>query len=99
VSDERWARVKELFAEALDEAPDEREGLLARRCPDDASLREEVRTLLVAHESAGSFIEAPPAPVAAARLGEQPAQLAGRDRTLPRRPRDRPRRNGHGVHG
>ena len=78
MSDERWSRVKELFAEALDQAPDERDSFLARRCPDDASLREEVRTLLVAHESAGTFIETPPAPVAAARLGEQPAQLAGR---------------------
>jgi eukaryotic-like serine/threonine-protein kinase len=77
VSDERWSRVKELFAEALDRAPDEREDFLARRCPEDASLREEVRTLLAAHESAGSFIETPPSPVAAARLGDQAAQLTG----------------------
>ena len=78
MADERWARVKELFAEALEEAPGAREIFLARRCPDDASLREEVRTLLLAHESAGSFIETPPSPIAAARGGEPPAQLAGR---------------------
>ena len=78
MADERWARVKELFAEALEETLGERESFLARRCPDDASLREEVRTLLLAHESAGSFIETPPAPVAAARLGEQAPQLVGR---------------------
>jgi eukaryotic-like serine/threonine-protein kinase len=76
--DEHWLRVKELFAEALDLAADQREGFLAGRCPEDAALREEVRSLLLAHESAGGFIETPAGAVAAARLDGWPTRFEKR---------------------
>jgi serine/threonine protein kinase/tetratricopeptide (TPR) repeat protein len=78
VPDEHWLRAKELFAEALDLAPDLREGFLAQRCPEDAALREEVRSLLLAHESAGGFIETPAGAVAAAQRDGWPTRFEKR---------------------
>ncbi|MDX1647384.1 MAG: serine/threonine-protein kinase [Longimicrobiales bacterium] len=42
----RWARVDELFAEALTRAPGDREAWLASECGDDSALRTEVQSLL-----------------------------------------------------
>jgi len=56
---ERWQRVKELFEIALRNEPHERRQFLKRVCGSDLELCEEVASLLVAHEEAGSFIAAP----------------------------------------
>src|SRR5438128_11363891 len=56
---ERWQQVKEIFQSALDRAPGERSDFLASACGGDGSLREEVESLLAAHEKAGSFIDSP----------------------------------------
>ena len=52
-----WRRVKELFLQALEREPPEREALLAD--VSDRVLAAEVSSLLEAHEEAGEFIERP----------------------------------------
>ncbi|MFN7997443.1 MAG: protein kinase [Bryobacteraceae bacterium] len=54
---ERWAQVKDLFDAALASAPEDRAPLLARRCAGDEELREEVESLLAAHDE--EFLEQP----------------------------------------
>jgi serine/threonine protein kinase/tetratricopeptide (TPR) repeat protein len=46
LSTARWRRVKELFREALDRDPDQRDGWLEAQCAGDPELRREVETLL-----------------------------------------------------
>jgi serine/threonine protein kinase len=52
-----WRKVKELFLQALEREPREREALLSRE--PDRVLAAEVSSLLEAHEEAGEFIERP----------------------------------------
>jgi non-specific serine/threonine protein kinase/serine/threonine-protein kinase len=47
---ETWARLKELFAQALDIDPAERSRFLTRACGDDASLVAEMKSLLESYE-------------------------------------------------
>jgi tRNA A-37 threonylcarbamoyl transferase component Bud32/tetratricopeptide (TPR) repeat protein len=54
---ERWGRVKEIFAGALERDPAERTTYVDQACASDAALRSEVISLLEAHETAGGFIE------------------------------------------
>ena len=56
---ERWKKVEEVLAAALERAPGERASFLAQACAGDESLRQEVETLIGSYESAGSFIENP----------------------------------------
>jgi serine/threonine protein kinase/tetratricopeptide (TPR) repeat protein len=48
-----WTRIKQIFQEALDLSPAEREAFLDRACEGDDHLRAEVETLLTAHEGGG----------------------------------------------
>ena len=74
----RWEQIKGLFHATLEHEPAERLTYLARACADDGPLRQEVESLLLSHEQAGSFIEAPASDVAAELLAEaQPGLLAG----------------------
>jgi non-specific serine/threonine protein kinase/serine/threonine-protein kinase len=66
---ERWQRVKEIFDEAADKGPAERLAFIVDACGDDATLIEEVESLLRSHESAGDFIETPGGANAALRTG------------------------------
>ena len=50
MTQERHARVKEVFLEALACSAEQREALLASRCEDDPSLRREVEELLAHHD-------------------------------------------------
>jgi len=54
-----WERVKFVFREALALPPAERKVFLARECADDERLRQEIESLLFAHEKAQQFIEVP----------------------------------------
>lgn len=58
---ERWHRIKNLFAAALDLPAAERCAFLDRSCGDDIELLAQVRSLLDAHESSLNFIERPAA--------------------------------------
>src|SRR5687768_4379697 len=53
----RWTRVQDVFAAALDCESEERRALLDRECRDDAELRREVESLIVAHERSGAIEE------------------------------------------
>ena len=56
---ERWERVKDLFQEALERAPEERAPLLREVCREDLGLQIEVERLLSAHGSADGFLSDP----------------------------------------
>jgi eukaryotic-like serine/threonine-protein kinase len=57
----RWARARDLFHAALDLKPNDRDAFLESACGSDNRLREEVSSLLVSDEQAGTFIEQPAA--------------------------------------
>ena len=54
---DRWPRVKEILQSALDLAPEKRSAFLREACGEDHDVREEVESLLRAHQAAGSFAE------------------------------------------
>ena len=72
------ARIRELFAEAIDLPVAERSGWLAAQCDGDAATRAEVERLLRADAKAEDFMEHPPASVAdtAAAFAEHAAPTA-----------------------
>jgi Tol biopolymer transport system component len=61
MSPERYRRISELFQQALELGPSEREVFLAANCGDDAELRRHVGALL-ALDSEGEILAAPPTP-------------------------------------
>jgi serine/threonine protein kinase len=58
---DRWERVKELFEAALEQPSDRRARFLIKECRGDEALRSEVESLLAEYDSAGSFMDQPPA--------------------------------------
>lgn len=48
---QKWQRINEVFLEAIEREPSEREGFLQQSCGEDADLRAEVESLLVGHDS------------------------------------------------
>jgi serine/threonine protein kinase/tetratricopeptide (TPR) repeat protein len=58
---ERWARIKAVFVEAFEVSESERGAFVARACDGDATLRQEVESLLASEKAAASFLEAPAA--------------------------------------
>ena len=65
---ERWQQIKGIVARALELPPGEHDAYVAHACADDADLRAEVESLLVAAQGADSF---PAARVAIASTAEQ----------------------------
>jgi Protein kinase domain len=57
---ERWPAVTDLFARALERPVDERETFVRRAAGGDATMAEEVLSLLDAHQRAGDFMARPP---------------------------------------
>jgi serine/threonine-protein kinase len=53
----RWTRLWEIFEAAIDRTPEARAACLDEACGADAHLRDEVESLLAAHDRAGDFIE------------------------------------------
>lgn len=56
MSDKNWENVKDLFSEAIEKPPEERDSFLEKACADQ-SLREEVRQLLRSYEEDDEFME------------------------------------------
>ena len=54
-----WERIKELFGAALERDPGERAAFLSQACGQDVTLREEVESLLKAHDSIDPRLEQP----------------------------------------
>src|SRR5215813_10465163 len=55
----RWQQAKQVFNEALAQAPAEQTAFISRACADDLDLQHEVESLLRAHNRADGFIETP----------------------------------------
>jgi serine/threonine protein kinase/tetratricopeptide (TPR) repeat protein len=60
VTPDRWQQVDHLMEKALELEPDQRTSFLDQACKDDEPLRNELETLLTAHDKAESFLEKPP---------------------------------------
>src|ERR1700678_3214449 len=58
---DKWGQIKELFALALEQDPEERSSFLRQACGGDDSLRNEVESLLSSFDGAASFLEDCPA--------------------------------------
>jgi eukaryotic-like serine/threonine-protein kinase len=54
---DRWRRIEELFAAAVELEPDQRAELLNRECAGDTALLKQVEALVVSEQEAGSFID------------------------------------------
>lgn len=59
MSESRWHQVETIFGEAIKLPPADREEYVRSTCGDNASLFEEVNSLLTAHDSASRFMEEP----------------------------------------
>src|SRR5829696_3260306 len=78
-SRERWRRVEQIYAEAVEREGDARTTLLAHACGSDAALRQDVESLLACKGGADRFIEGPAVGVAAELLTDaSDAELVGR---------------------
>src|ERR1041385_2594645 len=71
---ERWQHINEVFHTALQLGPEERAKFLAMTCADNAA-REEVESLLAAHEQDPSFLNAPASEPAAEMFTNQSPEL------------------------
>lgn len=71
MSPERWQQIESIYHAALEHAPEHRSAWLIEICADDAELRREVESLLASHDQAASFIEQPPADIAAGMVAEK----------------------------
>ena len=74
-----WERIQELFDAALGLHAPAREAFLAASCGSDDALLEEVRSLLAAHDQAGSFIQ----PLTATVVDRSPSREGGGERDAP----------------
>jgi len=59
---ERWQRIDQLYHEALKRKPGERLAFVRKICEDDATLCQEVESLLEAHDRGGNFLSSPAGP-------------------------------------
>jgi serine/threonine protein kinase/Flp pilus assembly protein TadD len=73
MSETNWNKIVEIFEQAVEIAPAEREEFLNSSCGDDASLRREVEAMLAADEKADDFIETPAAADASLSLFDRNA--------------------------
>jgi eukaryotic-like serine/threonine-protein kinase len=56
---EEWQRIKELFGAALERDPGQRAAFLHEACGQDVSLREEIESLLQAHDAPSALLQHP----------------------------------------
>jgi serine/threonine protein kinase len=75
IRSDRFRRVDELFASALEREGDARRRFLDESCADDAPLRQEVETMLQMAKASEEFLETPAFNVAAALLGDETQRL------------------------
>ena len=72
---ERHEQVARIFHAALERVPEERTAFLEQACNGDEALRNDVESLLAHDDPDASFIEKPPASMAAAILADRQEQL------------------------
>jgi serine/threonine protein kinase/Tol biopolymer transport system component len=73
---DRWKQVDSILQAVLEHPPERREDFLRRACGGDTTLEQEVRSLLVAQQEAGAFLESPAIEVAARALALKQDQEA-----------------------
>jgi len=74
---ERWQRIKGVFEEAVELAPEARSSYLATTCSSDPALRQEVESLLASHERAGAdFLQTPAVDLLETAPGDSHTSLA-----------------------
>lgn len=73
---ERWAKVNQLFYAAMEKPPGEWSAFLKEACADDPQLREEVESLLDAHQRGQDFIETSAVIDSISLIAEQEAFVA-----------------------
>jgi serine/threonine-protein kinase len=76
ISPDRWHQIEAAFQTALNSDPNLRSEFLDEACAGDPELREEVRTLLAAHEQAGDFMDLPALAIAAELDEPDPLSLS-----------------------
>jgi serine/threonine-protein kinase len=74
---ERYQQIEELFYAALEHKPEKRAAFIEQACGGDEELLREVKSLMAYDGRAGSFIETPPADVAALLARERDHSLLG----------------------
>jgi serine/threonine protein kinase/tetratricopeptide (TPR) repeat protein len=74
VNSKSWQRVKELFEAASELGPGQRAAFLAQACFDDEEVRQEVESLLGAHERNSGFMNKP---VGQLLVGDKPVLAVG----------------------
>src|SRR5215471_12689235 len=72
---ERWQKVKQIFQAAIEREPAQRSAYLSAVCAGEDSLRQEVESLIAAHEKTGKFIDSPAYEAAAEVLVDEEAEL------------------------
>ncbi|HKY26574.1 MAG TPA: protein kinase [Pyrinomonadaceae bacterium] len=83
IKPERWERIKSLFNSALSRPAEERASFLAEVCGNDQSMRDEVESLLSAHEEDEEFLNAPAYQMAAEILEKSNTGLVPGDHIGP----------------
>lgn len=83
ITRERWQRIKDLFHLALLRPAAERPEFLAHACEDDLSMRDEVASLISAHEEDEGFLDAPAYQFAAEMLADEVPHLQAGQRLGP----------------
>jgi hypothetical protein len=78
VKSDRWRKVNSLFHDALEREGAEREALLQAAAATDASVADEVRSLLARHRPGSGFLDAPVWTVAADLLAADETSLVGK---------------------
>jgi len=78
---ERWKKVDSLLQSALEIVPERREEFLQQQSDGDATLVDEVRSLLTSHRRAGHFLETPAAQVAAHAIASEASPKLSSSRT------------------
>ena len=71
----RWARITNIYHEAIARSPVERASFLGEECDGDESLRKQVEAMVRSHELSGDFIELPAFAAAPELLVNEPAGL------------------------
>jgi eukaryotic-like serine/threonine-protein kinase len=71
VDSNRWKQVDSLLQSVLERAPEERDAFLRHSCATDEALEREVRSLLMAQQKVGAFLESPAIEVAARALAHE----------------------------
>jgi serine/threonine protein kinase len=77
VTSEEWQRIRAIFDAASGLSPAERAAYLNRACGSDSAIKDEVTSLLDAHDRADLLLERSAHQVAAHLLAEEPSSLTG----------------------